>query len=59
MRVRGEYQAHIQLTNNQYNLPSFEKKLERKNNRTGMTEGFSAPDECALERCDSIHAWIV
>lgn len=30
VRVRSEVQAHIQLTNYQYNLPSFEKKIDRK-----------------------------
>jgi transposase len=44
VRVRGEYQAHIQLTHYQYNLPAFEKKLERKNNRTDAAERFSDAD---------------
>ena len=41
VRVRSEIQAHIQLTNYQYNLPSFEKKLERKTNRADIAERFS------------------
>ena len=44
VRVRGECQAHIQLTNYQYNLPAFEKKLERKNNRTDIAERFTEAD---------------
>ena len=38
VRVRGECQAHIQLTNYQYNLPAFEKMLERKNNHTDVAD---------------------
>jgi transposase len=44
VRIRAECQAHIQLTNYQYNLPAFEKKLERKNNRTDVAERFSDVD---------------
>ena len=44
VRVRDECQAYIQLTNYQYNLPAFEKKLERKNNRTDVAERFSDAD---------------
>ena len=40
VHVRAEVQGHIQLTNYQYNLPSFEKKLERKSNRIDLPERF-------------------
>ncbi len=41
--MRSEIQGHIQLTNYQYNLPSFEKKIERKANRTDIPERFTDP----------------
>lgn len=44
VRSRGECQAHIKITNYQYNLPAFEKKLERKNNRTNVAERFTDVD---------------
>jgi len=44
VRFRGECQAHIKLTNYQYNLPVFEKKLERKNNRVQVAERFTDVD---------------
>jgi transposase len=43
VHVRSEIQGHIQLTNYQYNLPSFEKKLDRKANRTDVAERFTEP----------------
>ena len=41
VRIRSEVQGHIKLTNYQYNLPCFEKKLERKSNREGIEERFT------------------
>jgi transposase len=35
--------AHIQNTNSQYNLPAFEKRLDRSNNRKGVAEHFPLP----------------
>jgi len=43
MRKRAELLAHIQNTNSQYNLPSFEKSIARKRNRKGVKEHF--PDK--------------
>ncbi|MBN4054239.1 IS110 family transposase [Nitrospira defluvii] len=43
VHFRSEVQAHIQLTNYQYNLPAFEKKLERKSNRVDIAERFRDP----------------
>ncbi len=46
VHIRSEIQAHIQLTNYQYNLPPFEKKIERKSNRVDIPERFSDPVVC-------------
>jgi transposase len=43
MRKRSELLAHIQNTRNQYNLPSFEKTISRKNNRVNVIEHFNDP----------------
>lgn len=43
VHIRGDYQAHIQLTHYQYNLPSFEKKLDRKSNRIDIPQKFTDP----------------
>jgi hypothetical protein len=37
---RSELQAHIKLTNFQYNLPSINQKLDRCANRNELTERF-------------------
>ena len=42
-RQRAELQAHIQNTNTQYNLPSFEKRLGPRSNRKGIGERFTDP----------------
>ncbi len=41
MRRRAELQAHIKLTNFQYNLPSINSKLERRANRDDIASRFS------------------
>lgn len=43
MRKRSELLAHIQNTRNQYNLPSFEKTISRKNNRGHVVDHFNDP----------------
>lgn len=43
VHTRSEIQAHIQILNYQYNLPPFEKKIERKSNRVDIPERFSDP----------------
>ena len=43
MRKRSELLANIQNTRNQYNLPSFEKTISRKNNRVNVIEHFNDP----------------
>jgi len=37
---RSELLSHIQNTKSQYNLPDFEKRLDRKSNRAGINEHF-------------------
>lgn len=46
VHIRSAIQAHIQLTNYQYNLPSFEKKIESKGNRVDIPERFRDPVVC-------------
>lgn len=40
VRKRADLLAHIQNTNNQYNLPTIEKKLQCKSNRLGVANRF-------------------
>jgi transposase len=40
---RSELLSHIQNTRFQYNLPDFEKRLDRKSNRIGIKELFNDP----------------
>jgi transposase len=42
-RQHAELQAHIQNTNTQYNLPYFEKRIDRRSNRTGIGLRFKDP----------------
>jgi len=42
-RQRAELQTHIQNTNTQYNLPSFEKRIDRRSNRVGIGGRFTDP----------------
>ncbi len=41
VHIRSEILSHIQIVNYQYNLPAFNKKLDRANNRLGIEERFS------------------
>ena len=43
MRRRAELLAHIQLTNQQYNLPDIGKKIAYRSNREGVAERFIDP----------------
>jgi transposase len=42
-RQHAELQAHIQNTNTQYNLPYFEKRIDRHSNRAGIAMRFTDP----------------
>jgi transposase len=44
VRLKGEVQGHISITNYQYNLPSFEKNIVHKANRQQINERFKNPD---------------
>jgi transposase len=43
MRQRAELLAHIQMTNQQYNLPEIGKRISYRNNREGVAERFADP----------------
>ncbi len=43
VRQQAQLQTHIQNTNIQYNLPSFEKRIDRHSNRIGIADRFSDP----------------
>jgi len=42
-RQHAQLQTHIQNTNTQYNLPPFEKRIDRRSNRTGIGDRFTDP----------------
>jgi transposase len=42
-RQKAELQTHIQNTNTQYNLPSFEKRIGQRSNRVGIADRFADP----------------
>ena len=42
-RQRAQLQTHIQNTNTHYNLPSFEKRIDRQSNRLGIADRFTDP----------------
>ena len=42
-RQKAELQTHIQNTNTQYNLPSFENRIDRRSNRAGIGLHFTDP----------------
>ena len=42
-RQKPELQTHIQNTNSQYNFPFFEKRIDRRSNRTGIGAHFTDP----------------
>lgn len=43
VRIKSEIQAHIKITNYQYNLPTIDKNLVHKSNRQGLEEHFKDP----------------
>jgi transposase len=43
VRRRSELLVHIHNTNSQYNLPDFEKRIDRKSNRAEIIERFNDP----------------
>jgi transposase len=43
MRRRAELLTHVQLTNQQYNLPDIGKKIAYRSNREGVAERFTDP----------------
>ena len=43
MRQRAELLAHVQLTNQQYNLPEIGRKIAYRSNREGVAERFADP----------------
>jgi transposase len=42
-RQHAQLQTHIQNTNTKYNLPSFEKRIDRRSNRSGIGDRFTDP----------------
>ena len=42
-RKHAEFQAHIQNTRHQYNIPAFEKRIDRASNREGIAKRFDDP----------------
>lgn len=43
VRIKGDLQGHISITNYQYNLPPFEKKIAKKENRQDIGQHFKDP----------------
>ena len=43
VRRQAELQGHIQNTRQEYNLPAFEKRIDRAVNREGITNHFDDP----------------
>jgi transposase len=43
MRQRAELLGHVQLTNQQYNMPEIGRKIAYRSNRDGVAERFSDP----------------
>ena len=63
-RQRAELQTHIQNTNTQYNLPFFEKRIDRRSNRAGIGLRFTDPVvrtsvEVDVALMDAIHQQIL
>lgn len=60
VRIKSEVQAHIKITNYQYNLPTIDKNLVHKSNRIGLADHFSDPAvrlnvETDVAVMDSLH----
>jgi transposase len=63
-RQKAELQTHIQNTNTQYNLPSFENRIDRRSNRAGIGLHFTDPMvrtsvEVDVVLMDAIHEQIL
>ncbi len=43
VRIKGDIQGHISITNYQYNLPPFEKNIVHKGNRQQIDQRFTDP----------------
>ena len=43
VRIKGDVQGHISITNYQYNLPAFEKNIVHKGNRQQIEDRFKNP----------------
>jgi transposase len=62
VRKRGQLLAHIQMTNHQYNLPAFAKRIAYPSNREGVADHFEdrvvrkniAVDLALLDRYDTL-----
>ena len=52
-RKHAELQAHIQNTRHQYNMPAFEKRIDRACNREGIAERFDDPMVAASVEVDA------
>jgi transposase len=52
-RRHSEFSAHIQNTLHQYNMPRFEKRLDRASNRAGLPDYFEDPLVSASIASDS------
>jgi transposase len=60
MRHQSELLAHIQNTNTQYNLAAFEKRINYRSNRVGLSDHFPDPlvgksIEADIEVLDTLH----
>jgi transposase len=53
VRRHAELQAHIQNTRHQYNMPAFEKRIDRAVNREGIADRFDDPMVAASIQVDS------
>ena len=50
---QSELMAHIQNTNTQHNMPTFEKRLDCASNRTNLGDHYSDPMVCTTVEMDS------
>lgn len=64
VHLKAEIQAHISITNYQYNLPAFEKHIGKKGNRPHIVERFEDPTvrknvETDIAAMDALQAQVV
>ena len=52
MRQRAELLGHIQITNQQYNLPEIGRKIAYRSNREGVAARFADPSAASNVRFD-------